>query len=89
MKIKATVTDESNIAKVLLYYRPTRQAQQYSILTMYPGADGLYTATIPGKNLTTEFDLMYYFEALDEFGNGTFHPDPAIEDPIFVVRVRR
>lgn len=87
--IKAIVSDNSSVAKVLLYYRPTRQAQQYSIATMYPQGNNVYSATIPGNIITTEFDLMYYIEALDEFGNGIFYPDPDINDPQIIVKIRR
>ncbi len=87
--VKATVLDNSPIAKVLLYYRPTRQAQQYSVVTMYPKGNNVYSATIPGSIITTEFDLMYFIEALDEFGNGIFYPDPDITDPQIIVKIRR
>ncbi len=89
LQIKATVIDDSSIAKVLLYYRPTRQAMEYSITTMYPEGNNVYSATIPGKAITKEFDLMYYIEALDEFGNGIFYPDPDVTDPHIIIKVRR
>lgn len=89
MEIKATVKDNSTIAKVLLHYRPTRQAQQYSIVTMSPKGNNEFRATIPGKAFTKEFDLMYYIEAVDEFGNGIFYPDPDVTDPQIVVKIRR
>jgi len=89
LKIKASVTDDSSIKQVILYYRPTRQAMEYSKVTMSALGDNIYSATIPGQAITKEFDLMYYIEALDEFGNGIFYPDPAKEDPHIVIKVRR
>ena len=62
---------------------------EYSITTMYPEGNNIYSATIPGKAITKEFDLMYYIEALDEFGNGIFYPDPAVTDPHIIIKVRR
>jgi hypothetical protein len=89
ISIIARVSDESRVEKVLLYYRPTRQTMEYSVLEMRPSGEGTYTAIIPGEALTTQFDLIYFFEAVDEFGNGTFYPDPDTEDPHIVVKVRR
>jgi len=89
LEIKAEISDQSLIERVLLYYRPTRQAMEYSKLTMNLAGNDLYTATIPGEAFTTEFDLIYYFEAIDEYGNGIFHPDPDKEDPHIVVKIRR
>jgi hypothetical protein len=87
--ITAGVSDESRVEKVLLYYRPTRQTMEYSVLQMKPTGEDSYTAVIPGEALTTQFDLIYFFEAIDEFGNGTFYPNPDMEDPHIVVKVRR
>jgi hypothetical protein len=87
--VTAKVTDASRIERVLLYYRPTRQTMEYSILEMDPGKGNLYSAVIPGEALTTEFDLIYFFEVVDEFGNGAFYPDPDKEDPNIVVKIRR
>ncbi len=89
LQIDATVKDASAIAKVILYYRPTRQALEYSRVTMYPSGNDRYTGTIAGETITTEYDLLYFFEAVDEFGNGAFYPDPDKEDPQIVVKVRR
>jgi len=89
LQVTAHISDESRIEKVLLYYRPTRQTMEYSVLEMRPTAGNSYTAMIPGESLTTQFDLIYFFEAIDEFGNGTFYPDPDEEDPHIIVKVRR
>lgn len=88
LEIIAKVTDDSSISKVLLYYRPTRQTMEYSVISMDQRDDG-YVATIPGRAITQDFDLMYYFEAFDEHGNACLYPDPDKEQPYFVVNVRR
>jgi hypothetical protein len=88
LHIRAKITDESPIEKVLLYYRPTRQTMEYSIAAMYLKEDE-YQATIPGEAISKEFDLLYYIEAVDKYGNGVFYPNPDFEQPYVVVRVRR
>ncbi|TKJ32591.1 hypothetical protein CEE39_05165 [bacterium (candidate division B38) B3_B38] len=88
LEIRAKVTDNSSIARVLLYYRPTRQTMEYSIVPMHLKGDE-YSATIPGEAISAEFDLMYYIEAVDANGNGVFYPNPDFEQPYIVVKVRR
>lgn len=89
LPLKVEAHDPSGIERVLLYYRQTRQAQEYSVVTMLPSGEGMFSASIPGDRITTEFDMMYFFEALDREGNGIFFPDPETEDPFLIVRVRR
>jgi hypothetical protein len=89
LEVNAKVSDESGIDRVLIYYRPTRQAMQYLVETMTQTGSGTYSATIPGEVFTKEFDLIYFFEAVDRFGNGIFYPDQDKEDPHIVVKIRR
>lgn len=89
LEIRARVSDESGIDRVLLYYRPTRQAMQYLVETMAEMERGTYAAEIPGEIITTEFDLIYFFEAVDKKGNGIFYPDQDTKDPHLVVKIRR
>jgi hypothetical protein len=49
----------------------------------------LYEAMIPGSYIGTRYDLMYYVEAVDVFGNGAFYPNSDLTSPYGVVRVRR
>ncbi len=88
LEIQARVSDESALAKVLLYYRPTRQTMEYSVVVMTLKG-GQYSAAIPGAAITKEYDMMYYIEAVDGHGNGLFFPNPDIEQPYIVVKVRR
>ena len=89
LEIRATVSDDSSLSRVLVHYRPTRQAMEYCQVDMQPAEDGVLSATIPGEVFTPEFDLIYFVEAIDEHGNGTFYPDPDLEDPHLVVEVQR
>lgn len=88
LEVKVKVTDESAVGKVLLYFRPTRQTMEFTVLMMDPIGEH-YKATIPGPAVTRDFDLMYYFEVFDEHGNAALFPDPDKTQPYFVVRVSR
>jgi hypothetical protein len=88
LEIVADVNDNSSVQKVLLYYRPTRQTMEYSTVTMTRVGEK-YIATIPGKFITSEYDMMYYFEAFDSHGNACIYPNADIETPYFVVKVKR
>jgi len=87
-EIKANVTDDSGVAKVVLYFRPLRQTMEYSMVEM-DKRETEYAAVIPGQAITPDFDFMYYFEAFDIHGNAVLHPNPDLTQPYFVVKVRR
>lgn len=88
LEIRARVTDQSGVDRVLLRHRPTRQTMEYATVVMQRrGSD--YVATIPGQAIDAAFDLLYYFEAIDTHGNGRFHPNPDVTQPYVVVKIRR
>ena len=43
--------------------------------------------TIPGEDISPKWDLMYYFEVLNDQKTGWFQPDPAMATPYYVVKV--
>jgi hypothetical protein len=45
--------------------------------------------TIPGFDVQAKWDLMYYFEVIDEAGGGWFQPEPVRETPYYVVTVNK
>ena len=66
------------------------QHQDFQLLTMLPtGSGNEYEATIPGDQIGKEFDFMYFFEVMDNAGNGKIYPDLAKETPYVVVKVGR
>jgi hypothetical protein len=88
LTVKAIVESDRGLKSVKLYYRNVNQSESYRTLAM--GLQhGIYEATIPGRHITTEWDVMYYIEAIDESGNGAFHPDMEVSDPYVVVKVKR
>jgi hypothetical protein len=44
--------------------------------------------TIPGEDISAEYDLMYYFEILNQAKSGWFEPDPARATPYYVVETK-
>ena len=48
-----------------------------------PGA----SFVIPADAISGHWDLMYYFEALNDSNGGWFQPDPLRETPYYVVKV--
>jgi len=59
--------------------------EKFKIILMEP-CDGKYQATIPASEITETWDLMYYIEAVNILGNGTFFPDREMETPYVVVK---
>ena len=43
--------------------------------------------TIPAEDVSSKWDLMYYFEILNRENGGWFQPDPRTTTPYYVVRV--
>ena len=43
--------------------------------------------TIPASDVSPRWDLMYYFEVLNDRKGGWFQPDPLRETPYYVIKV--
>ena len=88
LRVGAKVESDCDLLSVKLYYRNVNQMEDYRTLSMTP-EHGVYEATIPGRHITAGWDLMYYIEAIDEYGNGAFYPDMEDSDPYVVLAVKR
>ena len=86
--ITATVHSSAALHHVHLHYRHLIQSESWTVIAMTEAAGGAYAASIPGSHMRIGWDLMYAIEAVDECGNGTFHPDMDVRQPFFVVSVR-
>jgi hypothetical protein len=87
MKIVAHVEDPSGVKWVHLQYRGMSQHQDFQTLKMLPtGRPKEYEAVIPGDEIDPHFDLMYFFEVMDNAGNGKIYPNLAKETPYIVVK---
>jgi hypothetical protein len=89
LQLRFEVRDASALDVVRLHYRRLTQMEPFRTLDLTKTAAGAYEATIPGDYITTRYDLMYYVEAVDHFGNAVFFPDPDRTAPYVVVKVRR
>lgn len=83
VSIGAKVSGPGPLRRVILHYRPVNQAVAWKKIEMRPGDAGLFEADIPGSEVTTQWDLMYYIEALTAEG-GTLWPSWE-EGPPYVV----
>jgi hypothetical protein len=70
-------------ASVRLHYRALNQNEAFRTL------EGNGNFTIPGEHIPSRFDLMYYFEILNDEKSGWFYPDPATTTPYIVVETRK
>jgi hypothetical protein len=74
----------SSATRVRLYYRPVNQNVAFRV--METAADQP-SFTVPGEDVSSKWDLMYYFEILNREGSGWFQPDPQTTTPYYVVEV--
>jgi len=89
LHITAQVEDPGGIKWVHLRYRGLSQYQDYRVLNMLPTGNGNeYEATVPAADVDPSFDFMYFFEAMDNSGNGKLYPDMAKETPYITVKVK-
>ncbi len=73
-----------HVTSVRLYYRPVNQLAKFKILEAKPGEAVFH---IPAEDISPKWDLMYYFEILNDQKTGWFHPDPSVATPYYVVKV--
>jgi len=88
LRIVARVTSQQPVRDVSVYYRVMDQTQPWKRISMRPTGDGTFAVTIPGNQIQTRFDLLYYLEARVSHG-GTFWPEWQHETPYVAVAVRR
>ena len=88
LRIVARVTSERPLRDVSVYYRVMDQTQPWRRLPLKPAGDGTFAVSIPGSQIGTRFDLLYYLEARGPHG-GTFWPKWQRETPYVIVSIRR
>jgi len=79
-----SVQPRNSLKSLRLHYRPLNHLAKFKTLEQPPSYT---TFTIPGSDISAEFDLLYYFEILNTQNTGWFEPDPMKATPYFVVRV--
>jgi hypothetical protein len=75
IRITVRADDASGIRAVRLRYRHVTQFEDYQTLDMVnQDQSGTYTAEIPADFVVSQWDVMYFIEALDNVGNGRMYP---------------
>ncbi len=80
-----TVTPSNWVRLVRLHYRPVNELERFR--TLETEARKAVKFEIPAENLPSRYDLMYYFELLNDRYGGWFSPDPAVAAPYYVSKV--
>ena len=90
LKITAEVRDPSGIKWVRLRYRSVTQFEDYKTLYMhFTQNKSQYQAEVPAEHIIPKWDFMYFFEVMDDCGNGKIYPDFEKETPYIVVKLER
>ena len=90
LRITAKIHVEQGLRTIALRYRSVDQYQDYFHLELQPTSHpGEFAAEIPGEHILAEWDFAYYFEIVDNQGNGWIRPDEAIETPYIVIKLDR
>jgi len=74
----------NDVTTVRLHYRPVNQLAKFKTLEA-PVSKASFA--IPAEEISSRWDLMYYFEVLNRERSGWFEPDPDRSTPYYVVKV--
>jgi len=86
--LRVQASDPDGVAVVRAYFRPLADNRPYECIELEKRGNE-YVGTIPGETIDPEFEFIYFFEAVDEAGNGRFFPDWKTETPYYIVPVKR
>ena len=84
--LRLSVTPATAVTRIRLYYRPVNQQAKFK---MIEHAAGEPEFTIPGEDVSANFDFMYYFEIINTGGSGWFQPDPMTATPYYVAKTHK
>jgi hypothetical protein len=84
LALRLNITPAAHVTAVRLHYRAVNQLAKFKTLEAKP-ADPVFK--IPGEDISPKWDLMYYFEVLNDQKTGWFQPDPTVATPYYVVKV--
>jgi len=90
LHVAATVSAAAGIKWVRVRYRGLTQHEDFKTLPLRPtGQPNEWAGTIPAEDLDPKFDFMYFFEVMDQSGQGRIFPDLTQATPYYVVPLRR
>ena len=79
------IAQPKTVSAVRVHFRPTDPAAATQAIEQAAKAE--VTFIIPGREITGNWDLQYFFEILNADGGGWFAPDPLTATPYWVVHV--
>lgn len=83
------VESQNPVKWVHLRYRSVNQEYAYDKILMNRTLENTFEITIPSHKIDWQWDQMYYFEIMDEPGNGIIFPDLSTESPYIFVKINR
>ena len=83
-RIRQDESIAASAARICLHYRPINQQAKWKSIEAPPEQQSF---TISADDVSSKWDLMYYFEVLNPADSGWFQPDPHTATPYYVVRV--
>jgi hypothetical protein len=78
------VSPAVDVSGIRLHYRAVNQLAAFKTIEKTMDQPSF---TIPAADISSKWDLMYYFEILNREGSGWFQPDPHAATPYYVVKV--
>jgi len=88
LTITATAESDAKLEWIRLRYRHLTQFEDYESVDMtFNPKTGKYAATIPGRFIVPEWNVMYFVEAVDKNGHGCMIPDMEQQMPYVIVPV--
>jgi hypothetical protein len=84
LTLRLLLSSAAHVTTVRLHYRAVNQLAKFKTLEAKP-LNAVFT--IPAGDIPPQWDLMYYFEVLNDQKTGWFQPDPAVATPYYVVKV--
>ncbi|HTM13995.1 MAG TPA: hypothetical protein VL127_13825 [Bryobacteraceae bacterium] len=79
------IAQPKTVSAARLHFRPTDHASGTQVIEQAAKVD--LTFTIPGREITGNWDAQYCFEILKADGGEWFAPDPLTATPYWVVHV--
>ncbi len=84
LELTLRISPIKGVTHVRLHYRAVNQLSKFVTLDSPISKPSF---VIRGEDISSRWDLMYYFEILNAGKGGWFEPDPGVATPYFVVKV--